>query len=208
MPILVVTLIIAAGTQHTTANGFSAFAIGARAAALAGAFTAHADDASAIYYNPAGIAFLTGVRVKTNILFSDKTTTAFFPAAEVNYKSDLLFIRGAHFLTWNLFDRLSLGIGLFNPYIAQSSWKVANPYSYETEFSVYYIRPVVAFKLLKGLSIGFGLDFVISTLMWTHTYEWYQGRSDPYTLRSRYAGKGNGLGFATGFLWKIGNIFQ
>ncbi len=206
--VLVAILLIATSTQHLTASGFTTFEIGARAAALAGAFAAYVDDASAIYYNPAGIAFLKGIRAKTNISFSNKTTTASFPVSGDNYESGLLFIKGAHFLSWNLFDRLSLGIGLFNPYIAQTKWIVENPYSYETKYNVYYIRPVVAFKLLNGLSIGFGLDFVISTLIWTHTYEWYQGIYGPYTANSRYDGKGNGLGFTAGFLWKIGNKFQ
>lgn len=205
--VLIVVFGVLSGAQQLKASGFAVFAIGARAAALAEAFVAHADDASAIYYNPAGIAFLQGFRAKTNILFSSKTTTASFPASGTTYKSDLLFIRGAHFLTWSMFDRLSLGIGLFNPYIARTQWMIENPYSYQTEFSVYYLRPVVAFKLLNGLSIGFGIDFIISTLIWTHT-EWYQGVSRLYRVNSRYDVKGNGLGFTAGFLWKIGHIFQ
>ncbi|MCG2815039.1 MAG: outer membrane protein transport protein, partial [Candidatus Aminicenantes bacterium] len=106
--------------------GFAIFEIGARAAALAGAHVAQADDASAIYYNPAGMVFLKGVRVKTNILFSSMTITARQDSG-VNYKSNLLNLRGAHFLTWNLFNRLSIGLGIFNPYIAETSWIMENP---------------------------------------------------------------------------------
>lgn len=206
--VLILCFFFAASTQLLHANGFAAFSIGARAAALAGAFTAHGDDASAIYYNPAAIAFLSGVRVKTNILFSDKTTTAFYPVTNATYESDLLYIRGAHFFTWNVSDRISFGLGFFNPYIARTQWIIENPYSYQTKFSAFYLRPVVAIKILKGLSIGIGVDFVISNLLWIHTYEWYQGIYGPYQANSRYDVKGTDVGFAAGFLWKIGNILH
>jgi long-chain fatty acid transport protein len=214
LSLLSLVLFILTGTQHLKATGLSAFEIGARAAALAGAFVAHVDDASTVYYNPAGMVFLKGIRAKTNLLYSSRNTKATLPesapmpATGPNIESDLLFIRGAHFLTWNLFDRLSLGIGIFNPYIAQTKWIVQNPYSYETKFNVYFIRPALAFKPFKGFSIGMGVDIVISTLLWTHAYTWYQGIYGPYLAYSRYDGNGSGLGFSAGFLWKIGSKFQ
>src|SRR5438552_9364332 len=42
---------------------FSKIWVGARASALAGAYSALADDISALYWNPAGIARLPGVNV-------------------------------------------------------------------------------------------------------------------------------------------------
>jgi long-subunit fatty acid transport protein len=49
----------------------SAFAIGeqgARAAGMGTAFTAVADDGAAIFYNPAGIAFQTGMHMQMDLM--------------------------------------------------------------------------------------------------------------------------------------------
>jgi len=46
----------------TSAFPFLKINIGARASGMAGAFTGMADDESALYYNPSGIAFLEGKR--------------------------------------------------------------------------------------------------------------------------------------------------
>src|SRR5688572_33147205 len=45
------------------AAGFALFEQGARGMGFAGAFTAQASDPSAIFHNPAGIAFLRGKRL-------------------------------------------------------------------------------------------------------------------------------------------------
>ncbi|MCJ7679141.1 MAG: hypothetical protein MUP70_00305, partial [Candidatus Aminicenantes bacterium] len=47
----IMVLVMFSSAQQLRASGFAIFEIGARAAALAGAYVAQADDASAIYYN-------------------------------------------------------------------------------------------------------------------------------------------------------------
>src|SRR5437016_1052426 len=55
------------GANFTNAGAsgsvFSKIWVGARASAMAGAYTALADDISALYWNPAGIARLPGINV-------------------------------------------------------------------------------------------------------------------------------------------------
>src|SRR3989442_8611650 len=52
-------------------SGYSIYEQGARAMANAGAFTARADDPSALFFNPAGIVQLDGIRLNfgTNAIF-------------------------------------------------------------------------------------------------------------------------------------------
>ena len=77
------------------ASGFGYYEHGAKATAMAGAFVGRADDVTAIFYNPAGIAFLEGTWVgfgfhpvtsdSTSTLhgISTDTTTGWLPPASV-----------------------------------------------------------------------------------------------------------------------------
>ena len=64
-------VIIVAGAFLIEAAFGSAFAInelGARAQGMGGAFTSIADDGSALFYNPAGIAFQKGLKLEMDSL--------------------------------------------------------------------------------------------------------------------------------------------
>jgi long-chain fatty acid transport protein len=70
---LFVWLLLAVGppAQSAFANPLDAYGFGARAIALGGAFTGLADDFSATYYNPAGLAQGDDLRLELGYLFSD-----------------------------------------------------------------------------------------------------------------------------------------
>ena len=69
--ILFAALFMISGSSYLESSEFRNFELGARAATLGGAFVARVDDVSAIFYNPAGLAFLSGIRLKTNIYFNN-----------------------------------------------------------------------------------------------------------------------------------------
>ena len=54
-PLVAVLLLLFASSAW--AGGFNIYEMGSRATALGGAFTATADDATAVFYNPAGLAW-------------------------------------------------------------------------------------------------------------------------------------------------------
>ncbi len=64
--VLVLASFLAAMNEATTGAQFLKINVGGKATAMGGAFTAIADDASAMYYNPAGIVKLN----KMNIMFN------------------------------------------------------------------------------------------------------------------------------------------
>lgn len=193
------------------AQGAKNFDLSARAAALGGAFTARADDASAVYYNPAGLAFLEGIRIKTNILVGNLTATAYDPDTNITHKSNPFRFQGSFFLTWRAAKWLGLGLGGFNPYQAFFRWPWSWPgigICLKDTLSTYYIRPALALRLTKFLSIGAGIDFVFSNIR-LHHVQWYYffGYSDMYRTRyeNRFKLSGRGTGFVLSALLNFGD---
>lgn len=211
--IFIISFLISA--QYLKASGFAIYGLGARASALAGAFVARADDNSAIYYNPAGIAFLDGFRMKANIQFGPLKSTAFNPGTQLDYSSAPLQIEGLYYVTWSPFPKITFGIGRFKPYSTETKWGGAWPgkeLSISARLISYYYRPSVAIKLTEGLALGVGIDFVFSKSEWSHLQAFPTENipqiSTPLFIDSRHQAKGSGIGFVTGFLWKIGKRFQ
>ncbi len=169
-----ILFIILSSTQYLKASGFAIYELGARAAALAGAFVARADDNSAIYYNPAGIAFLDGIRIKTNIQFGPLKSTAFSPDTDLVYSSAPLQIEALYYVTWNPFPKITFGFGRFMPYSSETNWGggwPGNDFCISSRLISYYYRPSVAIKLTKELALGFGVDFVFSKAEWNHNID-------------------------------------
>ena len=153
------------------AQGAKNFDLSARAAALGGAFTARADDASAVYYNPAAIVFLEGIRIKTNLIFTNLTGTAYDPVTDFTSKSNPFRLYASFYLTWRVTKWLGFGVGGFSPYQSSADWPWSWPGNrscLRDYMNAYYIRPVVAVRPLKFLAIGFGLDFVTARFRLDH----------------------------------------
>jgi long-chain fatty acid transport protein len=196
------------------AQDLTSFELGARASGMAGAFAAKADDAWAVFANPAGLAFLGGVRLKTNLVFSQPNVTASLPGAGSSWTSSPFQFRGSLALSWQPVRRVSVGIGVFAPYSFESEWPVNSAStlaSVEARLNALYIRPVLSAEIVRGLSLGFGVDFVISQAAWRHEQEFRLG-SVPLPGRvgmdSRLELDGKGVGFSAGLLWKPHRAFQ
>jgi len=204
---LVLALVLA---PRAEAQEFSFHEPGARAASLGGAFTARADDAAALFYNPAGLAFLKSLRVKTNIMFADRTTTAAMPEGGRTYHSSPNEILGAHAVAWQPVRRLTLAAGLFSPLTYESLWSpgsaVGNATALRNSLRTNDFRIALAFEVFKGFAVGGGLDFISSTVTWRHhlpfELETYPLPATAFA-ESRHQLSGTGRSFTAGVLWKV-----
>lgn len=180
---------------------------GARAAGLGGAFTGRADDASALIYNPAGLAFLGGLRVKTNLTFGHRTLEAAWPDGGASHRSNPNEILGGLVAAWQPLRRVTVAAGSFSPYTYSSLWfptfgveSDCNQNSLKTT----YLRSVLAVEVFKGFALSGGVDVVTSKLEWKHNVPIAPG----YFTDSRHSLHGHGWGFVAGVLWKIVPAFQ
>ena len=207
--IIGVVLALGFASPRLRADDLGFHEAGARAAALGGAFTARADDTSSLFSNPAGLAFLGGIQIMTNMRFGSRSLDATKPSGGLSYTSSPYEIGGAHAVSWQFLKRVTLGIGIFSPYSFQAEWPAtwdARTISITSQLKSRYFRSALAVELVKGLAVSVGVDIVSASLEWRHdilfNLETYPLPSDAY-VSSRHSAAGHGLGFVAGALWKI-----
>ena len=182
---------------------------GARAAALGGAFTARSDEISTMFYNPAGLAFLGGIRLKTNVIAGRRNLTASWPDADRVYRSDQLELLGSFAASWQPIKRITLGVGFDSPWSYDSLWTPAWSGHTLCNVSLFKARTLglnAAIELFKGFAVGGGYRFVTSDLEWQHDLYWnipnYPLEND-VLVESVHALSGKGQGFTAGVMWKV-----
>src|SRR5262245_2719385 len=131
-----------------------------------------AEDASTIYFNPAGMTRLPGRQVvgaihaiKPNIEFNN-TGSTLAPAQGLlggngGDAGNLAWVPNAY-LSWQLNDRWFVGIGLNAPFGLKTEWEqnwVGRFHAIESEFKTINVNPSVAFKLTDQVSLGAGVSW-------------------------------------------------
>lgn len=148
------------------ADGFRNPFHDASAIAQGNAFAAQADNASAVFYNPAGMAQLPGLQTAGGIQFvSINTTFAGSAGASVSNSSPTIGLPppGQLFLTANLKDlgvsalgNLSVGLGVLNLYGFAAKFPGDSPFATSltfAQFPLISIKPTVAYKVTESLSV-------------------------------------------------------
>jgi long-chain fatty acid transport protein len=183
--------------------------VSARAAGLGGAFVGRADDTSALFYNPAGLAFLGGFRLKTNIVLGSRTTDSAWPDGSAPYRSEPFEILGAHAVSWQPFRRVTLATGLFPTsrfdHLWNASWS-GRLVSTLSKFVVHSFRTAVAIEIVKDFAVSAGLDVVEASLAWRYRVD-FNIPNYPLPLPAPVEGReelgDSGVGFVAGVMWKV-----
>lgn len=162
LPALLLFSLTCLPTSHLTrcayGAGESALVIleepmGARPAAMGEAFTAVADDINALYYNPAGLSFLTHPELST--MYLKGLLDSYYGFVGFVYP----FKKSALGLSITTFDGGSMEINTLNP---DGSFKESKTVKAESDFI-----PMLSFSgaLGKVLSFGVNLKMIQSTLV-------------------------------------------
>jgi len=159
----VLTLLIACVLFYSNmySSGFQINESGARAMAMAGAFTGLANDPSAIYFNPAGITQLDGTQFYAGATMimpiqSFKGPSPSTAEADMNKQT---FFPINFYVTHKITERFSVGLGINNQYGLGTKWDqtwAGSHLAVETSVKTFFFTPVVAYKVLDNLSISVG----------------------------------------------------
>ncbi|HSA96246.1 MAG TPA: outer membrane protein transport protein [Acidobacteriota bacterium] len=196
------------------ADDFAFHEVSARAASLGGAFTARADDASTLFYNPAGLAFLGGLRFKTNITLGGRRTDATGPGGAPFYRSNPFEILGATAISWQPIRRVTVSTGLFPVATFRSLWDSSwsgRGASLHTDLFSSSFRSTFAVEVVKDFAISAGVDLMKMNVIWNHELLFDLANAplpQPFPVESRERLSGSGIGFVGGVLWKIAPAVQ
>ncbi len=179
-------------TTGAFAGGFNLAGVGGKALAMSGSFRAIADDWSAMYWNPAGLAGQgSGAWLEMKLLYpmawvtpSDVSGNATYPGYDL-YRPGVeqsslaqAYPDGAAAFQWQFNDRLTAGISVFAPSALGAEWEnlyLGPPAGYrETEeypsrdwyssMMVIDIHPTVGYKINDMFSVGLGLAIKYATI--------------------------------------------
>jgi long-chain fatty acid transport protein len=162
-------VIIFASVAHGA--GFAIGEHGAAATGMVGAFTAKADDPSAIFYNPAGLAQQHGLQLYVGgILIVGRPSvdgTASFPLPRTQTAD--LNVSGIPtiYLSYGLPHDFAIGIGAFTQFGLKVDW----PADFSGRFVGRYaslqtvtFNPTIAWRPARWLSIGGGLTLTTASV--------------------------------------------
>ena len=154
------------------AAGFRLPEAGAKAMGMGFAFTAQANDPSAIYFNPAGIVQLEGTNVKVGVTYIKEnggtftgTTPLTGGASLSETQKDLDFFVPNMFITRKASPNFAYGVGIFVPFGLGQEYENRNTSIFRNQITkidlqTFVINPTVAWKVNEVLSVGAGIDFL------------------------------------------------
>jgi long-chain fatty acid transport protein len=150
-------------TSHAFAAGFALPEQSASAMGMSSAFVGQADDASAVWYNPAGMTQLDGTRVMGGFVAIYPTLTHEVPGGTTDVAERRWHYPLFLYTTHQLNDRISLGLGINNPFGLSTNWSptsTAREEATKSEIKATEINPNIAFKLNDKLSVAAGVAYV------------------------------------------------
>jgi len=155
---------IGLSNSNAYAAGFGIFTQSSSATAQAAATTAHGDDPSVIFYNPALMSQLSGIQVEAG-------TTLIIPSRE--FKSALtgqttktdnqVFFPSTFYATYALTDRFSVGLGVFNPFGLGTKWPDNWEGRYiatDSKMTTFAFNPVASVKPAPWITVAGGVTYL------------------------------------------------
>jgi long-chain fatty acid transport protein len=155
----IVLLILGICPGIMMAGGFQINEHGARAMGLGGAFTAIANDASAIYWNNAGMTQLSGTNfmLGTALIAPNAQFRGVTPAVDKSYMKSDIFFPSHFFITHSINNSFSVGIGITTPFGLGTEWSsgwVGRYLAVKTKLTTFWVPISAAYKIADNFSIG------------------------------------------------------
>ena len=187
------------------AGGFQLNEHGAKPLGLGGAFTAIANDASAVYWNVAGMTQLSGTNflLGTTLIAPSSTFRGVYPDVTTNYLKSEVFFPSNFFLTHSFSKSFAAGIGFTTPYGLATEWDegwVGRYLALRTELTTFWVPVTLAYSPVENLSIGAGFVYSFANVLITRNNSQTPFEGDAYVKLD--GSDSFGYGYVFGLMYK------
>ncbi len=207
-------LLLAVAAAPASGAGFHIFEQGTRAMGMAGAFTAQADDGSALFHNVGGLAFFTDRHLSAGATYLRSSGGEFMggePFPGVGVRAELEDVQEVvPHVYWirPLTDLWKFGLAVHSPFGLETRW----PDDYAGRFLVTRaalasvdVSPTIALQVTERLGVGAGLVARFSEV----ELERSLGAINPFTLAAAEVGRSRlESDVASGFGWQLGLLHR
>ena len=198
------------------ASGFLIPEQGAKASAMAGAFAATADDPSAIFYNPAGIAQQRELSVLagTTLInftneFSGDPNSAVTAGASGEYNRHTFNIPNMYAIV-PFGNNITVGVGVFAAFGLRTDWEdpwIGRYISKDADLKTTSVNPVVAWQTSDGrFALGGGLEYRRARVILSANrmvFNPFIGRISDVANTRLVSEYGSSIGWNAGVLFKL-----
>jgi len=213
--LLSVLLVLLLTASTSFAAGFRLPEAGAKAMGMGFAFTAQADDPSAIYFNPAGLTQLKGQNIMVGLTYVRENGGEFIGTTPVDnqtaiktetQKSLNFFIPNAYYTKTNASTGFAYGVGIFAPFGLGQEYNDKNTSIFRNQITkidlmTVVVNPTIAFKVNEFLSVGAGIDFMYGKAKLEKT-PWSLGLGGVNVYNLKLEADGTAWGYNFGVLLK------
>ena len=209
-----VALLLVVSASSLYAGGFQLNEAGARAMAQADAFAARATDASAIFFNPAGIAFQKGHSILFGTTLFAAVVSLYGPVKDANDPNiatewDMkkqVFNPINVYAQFEVTNKLHAGIAVNNPYGLGTAWPdnwFGNNRTIKIDLQTFYVTPTVAYQITDKFSVGAGFNDVFGSVLLKKAVNEKLGYIDPSPTVSLDLKAKNAYGWNVGAQYKL-----
>lgn len=221
--IMLAAVALALLPSMTWGAGFALFEAGNKGLGMGGAFTAVADDPSAWFWNPAGMAFQIdeGTQFMAGVVFitpvQDFTGDNPYPGAGYTAsQEDLLFYPPHFYIAHPLSDTVNFTFGVGAPFGLGTEWSndfAGRFIARKTDLQIIDLGGQVSWQVCDHFAIGGGIDYMIGSIELHRNVPYI----NPYTQSIVDVAEvelgtddlsNNAWAWNAGFLWKIGAGFS
>ena len=194
----VVALILFLAPAVARAGGFELNEHGAAATGMVGAFTAKADDPSAIFFNPAGLATQRGLQLYLGSTIYASQATASGMAGGPRDANLLLMPLPTIYASYGLPHDIAFGIGAFTNYGLTVDWPGDWPGRFvatKASLTTVTINPTVSWRPYEWIAVGAGVDVTPASTEFARSVDLMAGEA-----QVDFKGNDTGVGANVGVL--------